>query len=181
MYLISTFGTLEYNNHIIDVKSVVVDYLKRDVEILDRAITNLYYLMKNGYSVIPSNFYTITGLAYAVFRRNYYKTPISALTNTLTNTFRNGYFGGATNVFISQFKSDDKTLYYYDVNSLYSYCMLQPMPFSLCYRSSRTNLDDLKNVFGMVKAKVQVSSDTKYPLLCYKNSDNGKMYQPVGE
>lgn len=94
MYLISTFGTLEYNNHIIDVKSVVVDYLKRDVEILDRAITNLYYLMKNGYNVIPSNFYTITGLAYAVFRRNYYKTPISALTNTLTNTFRNGYFGG---------------------------------------------------------------------------------------
>lgn len=60
MYLISTFGTLEYNNHIIDVKSVVVDYLKRDVEILDRAITNLYYLMKNGYNVIPSNFYTIT-------------------------------------------------------------------------------------------------------------------------
>lgn len=59
--------------------------------------------------------------------------------------------------------------------------MLQPMPFSLCYRSSKTNLDDLKSVFGMVKAKVQVSSDTKYPLLCYKNPDNEKMYQPVGE
>jgi hypothetical protein len=75
---------------------------------------------------------------------------------------RKSYFGGATDYY----KGYGKDLYYYDVNSLYPYAMLKPMPFKLI--KTHKNVNDIKNFndfFGFVKCKVTTPSNILKPIL----------------
>ena len=61
--------------------------------------------------------------------------------NGITDTFvRNSYFGGA----VDCYKCYGKDLYYYDVNSLYPFAMLKPMPFNLIASYNGENCKNIK-------------------------------------
>lgn len=56
-----------------------------------------------------------------------------------------------------------QNLYYYDINSLYSYCMLKPMPVGSPKRYNIQN--GLDKLFGFTLAKVTIPIDLKIPVL----------------
>lgn len=77
------------------------------------------------------------------------------------------------------FRNEGKNLFYYDVNSLYPYAMLNPMPTGQAKLSSDTNLN---NYFGMVYVEIDTTNInpkyTNYPLLPHKI--DGRLYNGLG-
>ena len=94
---------------------------------------------------------------------------------------RKSYFGGATDYY----KAYGENLHYYDVNSLYPFAMLKPMPLNLIkvhknmsplLRSGGINNFDA--FFGFVKCKVTTPLNILKPILPYKHQ--GKTIFPTG-
>jgi len=74
------------------------------------------------------------------------------------------------------FKCYDEDLYWYDVNSLYPFSMLKPMPGGNMFRSNDNNLN---NYFGVCFASISVPDNIYNPILPYRDK-NGMNYNPVG-
>jgi hypothetical protein len=88
---------------------------------------------------------------------------------------RAGYFGGATDYY--QMRGEN--LYYYDVNSLYPFAMMKPMPFELIRKIKVfENNFNVENFFGFLKVVVYSPREIKIPLLPCKY--NGKTIYPAG-
>jgi DNA polymerase type B, organellar and viral len=83
---------------------------------------------------------------------------------------RKAYLGGATDYY----KDYGTNLYYYDVNSLYPFVMLKPMPYQIVKDMSSI---DLNNFFGYCEARI-ISPDILRPLLPLKHQ--GKTIFPIG-
>lgn len=70
----------------------------------------------------------------------------------------------------------------YDINSLYPYTMLKNMPIGMPERITYVEPlkpdKNLNNLYGMVKAKVTVPTDLKWPFLMYRTENTN--IQPVG-
>lgn len=97
---------------------------------------------------------TITRLSLNIFFKNFYHNKVIPLINKLFlfNFIKEGYYGGITEVY----KPYGKNLIYLDVNSLYPFASLNPMPGSDCtYIESLEDKGlDLENLFGFFYAKV---------------------------
>lgn len=70
--------------------------------------------------------------------------------------------------------------YYYDVNSLYPFCMLKPIPFEMIKHHKNMDNINLENFFGFIKCEVQCPVNILKPLLPYKEPNTGKTLYPVG-
>lgn len=121
---------------------------------------------------------TISSLAKTKFLKYYLnKSKIPLInTNNLFNFIYSAYFGGITEVY----KPYGKNLIYLDVNSLYPYAALNPMPGLECkwiesYEPEGLNLD---NLFGVFHAEV-ITNDLYIGLLPVK-SKNGLLF-PNGQ
>jgi hypothetical protein len=86
---------------------------------------------------------------------------------------RMSYYGGRVDVF----QKYGENLYWYDVNSLFSYSMKMDMPGLNMYKSNDNNLD---NYFGICYASVEVPDNIEIPILPYKDK-NGINYYPTGK
>lgn len=86
-------------------------------------------------------------------------------------------FGGAVDYY--QLKGEN--LFYYDVNSLYSFARMKPMPFELINKVIFDEFTDfnLFNFFGYLKVKVSCPLNIKIPVLPCKY--NGKTIFPTGK
>lgn len=87
---------------------------------------------------------------------------------------RRSYFGGATDVY----KGYGENLHYYDVNSLYPYAMLKPMPLKLLKIHVNMTGIDLENFFGFIECEVHAPDSIKVPILTLKHM--GKPIFPLG-
>jgi len=129
-----------------------------------------------------------SSLSLLIFRLNHLDTNIPILKNHVDSFIRKSYFGGATDYY----KAYGEDLHYYDVNSLYPYAMLKPMPLNLIKvhknmdESFPTNQSqgcnsfggrDFNNFFGFVKCKVTTPNTLK-PILPFKR--NGRTIFPTG-
>lgn len=121
---------------------------------------------------------TISSLAKTKFLKYYLnKSKIPLInTNNLFNFIYSAYYGGITEVY----KPYGKNLIYLDVNSLYPYAALNPMPGLECkwiesYDQEGLNLD---NLFGVFHAEV-ITNDLYIGLLPVK-SKNGLLF-PNGQ
>jgi DNA polymerase type B, organellar and viral len=97
---------------------------------------------------------TIAGLAKTKFLKYYLKDSKIPLINT-NNLFQfiyGSYYGGITEVY----KPYGKNLTYTDVNSLYPFAALNPMPGLICQWIESYNSEglDLSKLFGVFYAKV---------------------------
>jgi len=93
-----------------------------------------------------------------IFRKNLLKVNIPILKRIDDSFIRKSDFGGATDYY--QLKTTN--LYYYDVNSLYPFAMLKPMPFEVLRKiifknNSGFNLDEFCGYL-----KVEVTCPPKY-------------------
>ena len=93
---------------------------------------------------------------------------------------RRSYFGGATDYY----KGYGENLHYYDVNSLYPFAMLKPMPLEL--KKVHVNMNgwsivDFESFFGFVECNVETppGENIKIPILPFKYK--GKTIFPIGK
>jgi hypothetical protein len=88
---------------------------------------------------------------------------------------RDSYYGGATDYYIKYAEN----LYYSDVNSLYPYAMMNPMPVNI--KTKHFNFDSdfsLDSFFGFLEVEVTAPNDLIIPMLPLEYQ--GKTIFPTG-
>lgn len=106
-------------------KLEALEYLDRDlISLLDVLVKANEYLL-NEYSIDFTKCYSASSMAMKIYRTQFMTSPIPLLPPHIDHSVRLSYRGGATEVY----KCTGNNLYYYDINSLYPYAMLSPMPF----------------------------------------------------
>lgn len=112
------------------------------------------------YKVQVSASLTISSLAIKILLSKYYKNNIPLIDKrSIYEDIRQSYFGGITEVY----KPYGENLFYYDLNSLYPYSALNPMPGLNCIYVDNINKDifEIDNLFGYYYCDVET------PLNCY--------------
>jgi len=151
-----------------------INYSLQDAKALYEAlfIAQLTYFDK--FKVDIESVYSTATLSLKIYRTKFQELPIFILPSKIDNFIRNSYYGGGTDVY----KAYGENLHYYDVNSLYPYAMLNPMPYN--FIKFHNNMDNIKleNFFGFIEVEVLCPLDMKRPVLPYHM--NGKTIYPVG-
>ena len=196
----------EYNSlykEVWSLKNECLLYLNKDLISLCEVLVKVNKILHLKYNIQMTESLTISSLAIKIFLKDHYdpiKKPIPLVTNRLIwNNIYKAYYGGRVEVYNPFFKQDnknkvynkftkkyetkvEKTLYYYDVNSLYPSASLNLMPGLECeyiesYTSDSNKLD-LNNLFGFFYCKIKSSSE--YIGLLPKRSE-GRLTFPNGE
>jgi hypothetical protein len=169
----SKFNNLDLFNNT-NLLEQFINYSLQDAKALYEPLFNAknYYFDK--FKVDIASVYSLATLSLKIYRSKFQDDPIFILPSKIDNFIRNSYYGGGTDVY----KGFAKLVYYYDVNSLYPYAMLNPMPYNLI--KIHNNMDNIKldNFFGFIEVEVLCPITMKRPVLPYHN--NGKTIYPVG-
>ena len=140
-----------------NLKSECLNYLHKDVIGLYKVMDEFSRLVYINFNEQITNALTITRLALNIFIKKYYKNKFIPSINKiyLFNFIKEAYFGGITDVY----KPYGKDLCYIDVNSLYPYVALNPMPGTECeyIESFEDKGLDLENLFGFFYARVKTN------------------------
>ncbi|MBD3196323.1 MAG: hypothetical protein GF317_14790 [Candidatus Lokiarchaeota archaeon] len=149
-------------------------YNKRDCEIT----YNFMKVLDNYYNKLNTSCkFTIASTALDLFRRNYLSINISKPKDEIIELLKKSYYGGRCEIFnMNKIKGE---IYYYDINSLYPYIMLNnlfpnPNHFELYYGDENFSLDN----FGVCACEI-TTTENYLPVLPYK-SDSGKLIFPIG-
>jgi len=127
-------------------KSLLLEEFKKyslqDSNCLYECIYKLQEMYLTEYNVDITTILSTSTLSIKIFIHKFLKLNIPILKRIDDTFIRKSYFGGAT--YSYQLKTN---LYYYDVNSLYPFAMLKPMPFELLRKiifknNSGFNLDE---------------------------------------
>lgn len=149
-----------------------ISYGLRDSTALFQCLEQAHKIYLEKYNVDIASIVSTSTLSLKILRRNFLKTPIPILKSTMDKFIRQSYFGGCTDCYIRY----GKKIKHYDVNSLYPYAMLKPMPYEFI-RYHNENID-LLNFFGFIKAEIICPDSMKRPILPLKH--NGKTIYPTG-
>jgi len=107
-------------------KDEISKYFINDFNCLYEVMKEIREKLHKEYNIDLNKVYSTSSLAMKIFITNYLKKPIPKLPKFLDNIIRQSNKGGMVDVY----KCYSKDLYYYDINSLYPYVMLKPMPFN---------------------------------------------------
>jgi len=152
-------------------------YCKQDSLALFNALNKAQEIYKEKYFVDITDVLSAPSLSLKIFRINHLDIDIPILKNSIDSFIRKSYFGGATDYY----KAYGENLYYYDVNSLYPYAMLKPMPLNLIKtHKNMTNFSKemFTNFFGFVRCRVTTPDNILKPILPFKHQ--GKTIFPTG-
>lgn len=129
-------------------------YLEGDLISLYQVIDKFKYQVFIDYHTHITKSLTISGLAMNIFLNKFYKDNIPLINKkSVYNDIKNSYYGGITEVYIPY----GEDLYYYDVNSLYPYCGLMPMPGLSCIYLDNINKDisECTDFFGFYNCIIE--------------------------
>ena len=159
---------LEYNNIITnnwDIKNECLKYLTKDLLSHVNVMDEFSKILFENFNCQLTESLTISRLALNIFLKRYLDNKKIPLINKfdIFNFIKTGYFGGITEVY----KPHGKDLIYIDVNSLYPYAALNPMPGLNCeyIESLDENGLDLEDLFGFFYAKVKTNEKDYFGLL----------------
>lgn len=135
---------------------------------------------------------TIASTALDIFKNGYLKSILNSLHDleigknindekiilNVEELIRNYYFGGRVEIF----KRYCEYEFYYDVNSLYPYTMLSPMPISEPIFCLPENIN-VKKDMGFVNCDIEFWNENKIPLIPYKLKlkYSKKLIYPLGK
>jgi DNA polymerase type B, organellar and viral len=141
------------------LRAETLKYLERDLISLLEILEKFQEVLWLDHNIELIGNLTIAGLAKTKFMKYYLKDSKIPLINT-NNLFQfiyDGYYGGITEVY----RPHGKNLTYTDVNSLYPYAALNPMPGLNCQWLESYNSEglDLSKLFGVFYAKVITNGD----------------------
>lgn len=122
---VATFN-LKYGKQNWSLKEQSVQYCIQDCISLYQVLDKFNDLIFDRYQLNINKFSTLSSLAFGIFRSHFLKdAKIPLITGQILSDIRQGYFGGATDMYIP---SGDN-IFTYDVNSLYPFVMANfPMP-----------------------------------------------------
>jgi hypothetical protein len=140
-----------------NLQSETLKYLKNDLISLYKVIDKFKYNIFLNYHTHITKSLTISGLAMNIFLNKYYNNNIPLITKkSIYKDIKSSYYGGITEVY----KPYGKNLYYYDVNSLYPYSALNPMPGLNCTYIDIINKnisECIDDMFGFYYCKIKTS------------------------
>lgn len=122
-----------------EFKCEALEYLDKDlISLLDVIAKADEYLLDN-YNIDFSKCLSASSMAMKIYRTNFMdiNKQIPILAPHVDKIVRSSYRGGATEVY----KCNGNNLHYYDINSLYPYAMLNPMPFKFLGIRQANNID----------------------------------------
>lgn len=142
-----------------DLKKECLIYLERDISSLLDIMVEFSRMLYINFNTQLTDALTISRLSLNIFLKDYLKNnTIPVISNySLFNFIHLAYYGGITEVY----KPYGQDLIYIDVNSLYPYLSLNPLPG--LEANYLQDLDgeglDLNNLFGFFYAKVKTKND----------------------
>jgi hypothetical protein len=154
-------------------------YNRVDCEGLYNLIYKFFHTLVKEFKIDFSHCATLPQLAMELFRSVFLKSnkQIRLLSDRHYKFIKKSFYGSEVSVYRPYAEGK---VYVYDVNSLYPYAMLQPLPISSPrpYDCSR----GLKELFGFAEAIIEVPEGIKIPVLPLKANINGseKLIFPTG-
>ena len=169
------FNNIDLFNHT-QLLQQFITYSKQDAKALYEALTTAQDIFFDKFKVDIETVYSTATLALKVYRTHFQKESIYILPASKDYFIRKGYFGGGTDVY----KAYGKKLYYYDINSLYPYAMLNPMPHEILNDGERIDLTDrnLDSFFGFAYVRIFCPLNMERPVLPFH--EGGKTIYPTG-
>ena len=163
-----------FNNH--ELLQLFIQYSLQDAKALYDALYMAQFKYFDKFKVDIESVYSTATLSLKIFRTMFQDKPIFILPHNIDSIIRNAYFGGGTDVY----KAYAKNLHYYDVNSLYPFAMLNPMPYEILNNGKIINLINrtLDSFFGFAYVKIVCPLDMLRPVLPFHHE--GKTIYPVG-
>ena len=162
-----------------DMKKEAIKYLEKDLEILLTVLEKFSTSLFVEFNLQMTEGLTISRLALNLYLKRYLRNHEIPIINKLQhfNFINFGYYGGITEVYIPY----GENLKSYDVNSLYPYVALNPMPGTSCnyIESFEDSGLELDNLFGFFQAQVKTNDNLYIGLLPIK-TDKGLIF-PTGE
>lgn len=135
------------------------------------ALINAQKYFFENYNLDITTVVSTGSLAFKLFRINFLNKNMSIpiLNSSLNFLIRQSYFGGGVHVF----KSFCRKVYHYDINSLYPFAMLKPMPFKLLkiFIPDNNNWSLNNDFFGFIEVEITISNKCKRILLPRKVDD----------
>lgn len=159
-----------------DLKKECLDYLERDLESLVLIMQKFSEYINRKYNLQVTDSLTISRLALNIFLKDYLKnSKLPIISKNMFNDIKQAYYGGVTEVY----KPYGENLLYYDVNSLYPFAALNPMPGENCsYIENYDKSIDLNRLFGYFYCEVE--SNNSYFGLLPVHSEEG-LIMPNGK
>jgi hypothetical protein len=153
-----------------------INYSKQDAKALYDALRTAQELYWDEFKIDIESVYSTATLSLKVFRTNFQDKDIFILPQNIDSFIRKGYYGGGTDVY----EGYAKNVYYYDVNSLYPFAMLNPMPHKALNQGKIIDLSNrsLDSFFGFAEVKIFCPHNMAKPVLPFHL--NGKTVYPVG-
>lgn len=152
------------------------DYCRRDVEVTAIAFDTLVkYVKDNEYGPWGP---TIASLAFSTFRRRFMSHKVLVHANMPALTLeRVCYYGGIVDTPIIG-PAPASPVWECDVQSMYPYCCLQPLPHRIVGYSERLDVNQLLALSGRYYCYADVTVQTdRYP---YPLRHKGSVYYPLG-
>lgn len=128
----------------------------------------LYEIIEQVYKIDGILKYTIASQSLTIFKERFFNGYFWNAPSKFDNLIRNYfYYGGRVEVY----KTFGKNLYYYDINSLYPFVMLQKMPIG----SPKKTKKFIKNKIGFYKIKFLQKYESYISPLIYRTT-NGNYF-----
>lgn len=169
------------------LKEECLSYLDKDLISLYQVLVKVNKSIHFLFNMQMTDSLTVSGLAMRIFLTKYYNPNDKAIPliihKSIFDDIHKSYYGGRVEVYnptnINQTNTKNKTLYYYDVNSLYPYASLNTIPGINCTYleciKHKVNMDDL---FGFFYCKIK-SNNNYIGLLPVRTKTN--LIFPLGE
>jgi hypothetical protein len=165
-------GITSYNWNLRDE---AIKYCEIDCISLYQIIFKFSELIFGLFKINIHKYPTLSSLAFAIFKTHFLREDeLPQLSGQIANDIREGYTGGAVDVYVPQNKEGTK-IYCYDVNSLYPYVMNEfdmPVGKPIYFEGDIRAID--KDAFGFFYCKIVTPNNLKHPIIqTHVKSNNG--------
>jgi DNA polymerase type B, organellar and viral len=148
------------------MKEESIKYCETDCKSLYQIIVKFSNMIFEIFNIDIHKYPTLSSLSFAIFRTHFLrKNEIPQLSGQIANDIRQGYTGGAVDMYIPRPQKGTK-IYCYDVNSLYPYVMEQfdmPVGKPNLFQGDIRKIDP--NAFGFFYCKITAPDNLLHPIL----------------
>jgi hypothetical protein len=172
-----------FNNKTWIFRDEAIRYCELDCISLYQILSKFNTLIFDRFKLNINNYPTLPSLSFAIFRSQYLTdNSIHMLSGDIANDIRQGYTGGACDMYLPR-PIKNKKIFSYDVNSLYPFVMANnklPIKNPTYFSGDITKTD--KNAFGFFYCNITSPVNLKHPILQthIKTSEGLRTVAPLG-
>jgi len=172
-----------FNNKTWNFKKEAIKYCELDCISLFQILSKFNNLIFDRFKLNINNYPTLPSLSFAIFRSQYLnKNSIHMLSGDIENDIRQGYTGGACDMYIPR-PIKNRKIYAYDVNSLYPFVMAEnklPIGNPTYFTGDITKIDN--KAFGFFYCNITTPNNLKHPIIQthIKTNDGIRTVAPLG-